>query len=272
MALIFFLVSLFSSCLGGFLTDLPQIPITADFVNSSLWVRDPEIVGGTRVPSAGKYPFMASLLSGGNLRCGASILSDTWLVTAAHCTPTSSMRITVGSLRYDGQGNPPAQSFPIRRSLTHPNYNSAAIDYDVALIELASPLTFSANVQPVKLAPTNSGDFTGDDSIIIGWGTTTEGGAISRDLLEVTIPIVSNADCNVAYGNITPRMVCAYEEDKDSCQGDSGGPAFTGTSTANYLQMGIVSWGYGCARQDYPGVYTRVSSVYSWVCQQTQAC
>jgi len=272
MALIFFLVSLFSSCLGGLLTDLPQIPITSDFVNSSLWVRDPEIVGGTRVTSAGKYPFMASLLSGGNLRCGASIISSRFLVTAAHCTPTSSMRITVGSLRYDGQGNPPAQSFGISRTITHPNYNSATIDYDVAVIELSSPLTFSANVQPVKLAPASSGDFTGDDSIIIGWGTTSEGGAISRDLLEVTIPVVSNVVCNNAYGNITPRMVCAEAENKDSCQGDSGGPAFIGTSTANYLQMGIVSWGYGCARAGYPGVYTRVSSVYSWVCSIPGAC
>jgi trypsin len=151
----------------------------------------------------------------------------------------------------------------------HPQYNSGTIDYDVAILELRTPIVMGQFTQAVRLAPTSSGTFEGQMSTITGWGTTSEGGSISQVLREVQIPIITNADCRYYYGasSITDRMVCAYTaaERKDSCQGDSGGPAVV-YSGSTAQQVGIVSWGQGCARVNYPGVYTRVSSVYSWIC------
>jgi len=98
----------------------------------------------------------------------------------------------------------------------------------------------------------------------------TEGGGTTVILREVTVPIISNTQCSTYYDGITARMLCAYVEGggKDSCQGDSGGPAVVDGP----LLVGIVSWGIGCARPNYPGVYTRVSSVYSWICSNSGVC
>lgn len=92
-----------------------------------------------------------------------------------------------------------------------------------------------------------------------------EGGMTSPKLMRVSVPIVSRTKCEEAYkglSTITSRMICAgyTEGGKDSCQGDSGGPL-----TANGTLYGIVSWGYGCAKPEYPGVYTNVANLRSWI-------
>jgi len=94
------------------------------------------------------------------------------------------------------------------------------------------------------------------------------GGATSAILREVTYPVITNQRCATMYSGITSRMLCAYEPGKDSCSGDSGGPFFV-TQGSEILQIGIVSWGIGCAGVGAPGVYTRVSTIVSWVCQVT---
>uniref|UniRef100_A0A182S864 Vitamin K-dependent protein C n=1 Tax=Anopheles maculatus TaxID=74869 RepID=A0A182S864_9DIPT len=113
--------------------------------------------------------------------------------------------------------------------------------------------------------------------IVTGWGATSENGAISTNLQEVTVPIMSNADCRkTGYGptRITDNMLCAGfdEGKKDSCQGDSGGPlhVIKQNSTDNVHQIaGIVSWGEGCAKPNYPGVYTRVNRFGTWIKSNT---
>ena len=95
-----------------------------------------------------------------------------------------------------------------------------------------------------------------------GWGTLTEGGNTPTILQKVEVPIVSDDDCRESYGysDVSDSMICAGEEGRDSCQGDSGGPMVCG----GFL-CGIVSWGHGCARPDYPGVYTEVSYFVDWI-------
>jgi len=107
----------------------------------------------------------------------------------------------------------------------------------------------------------------GQSVVVAGWGATSEGGSGSDQLLKLTVPVLSNSDCLTAYSGITNSMVCAgylTQSGKDSCQGDSGGPLTIGTGTTARL-VGVVSWGQGCARLGYPGVYARVSEVQSWV-------
>ena len=88
--------------------------------------------------------------------------------------------------------------------------------------------------------------------------------------MEVEVDIVSKSECNSDYsGQITDNMVCASRSGKDSCQGDSGGPLIVkGGDVSADVQVGVVSWGNGCADPNFPGVYARVSSKISWIKEQ----
>jgi len=279
------LIALFTICLSINIdteTVYPEVlPITEELINATIWGKV-DIVGGTVVASAMDYPFQACYLRTTpslGLKCGGSIISPYYILTAAHCIASTSPRnerVSVGSLRFTGSVTPAPQYHEIAAVYRHPQYNSANIDYDVAILELATPISLGQFTSAVRLAPSSSGPFDGQISTITGWGATSESGSISQVLREVQIPVIPNSECGSYYGqsSITARMVCAYVQGggKDSCQGDSGGPAVV-YSGGVAQQIGIVSWGQGCARAGYPGVYTRVSSVYSWICQNApEAC
>ena len=104
----------------------------------------------------------------------------------------------------------------------------------------------------------------GDSFVVSGWGTTSEGGEFSRKLRQVTVPYVSDEDCDSFYGGdnqfLSDVMVCAGEKGRDSCQGDSGSPL-----TLENVHVGLASWGYGCGREGYPGVYTQTDGVLDFI-------
>jgi len=104
---------------------------------------------------------------------------------------------------------------------------------------------------------TPTDDLTLDDVTVIGMGTLSSGGSTPSAIQEVTVDYITNADCCGIYSyscaEITDRMLCAARTGKDSCQGDSGGPLFVDLGDDKYKQVGIVSWGYGCADSRYPG-------------------
>lgn len=100
------------------------------------------------------------------------------------------------------------------------------------------------------------------------WGRIESSGSSSNTLLQVAVKVVSDETCSIAYGAsfIGETMICAAEEGKDSCQGDSGGPLVWNEDGAGvYKQIGVVSWGRGCALPDYPGVYSRLANYYDWI-------
>lgn len=108
----------------------------------------------------------------------------------------------------------------------------------------------------------------GASFVVSGWGTTSEGGSLPSTLRQVTVPYVNDGDCSDAYGSgniFGDVMICAGEGGKDSCQGDSGGPM-----TYNGVHVGIVSWGYGCARPQYPGVYAQTDAFLDWISSSTK--
>jgi len=250
------------------------ITITADLVNVSNW-QNTFIVGGDPVPSATAYPFMAGYLDNGYHFCGASIISNEWLLTAAHCVGPRFPdydEVSVGSLRHDGGGNPQARWFKVYEAIRHPSFSSSNLDFDVALLRLATPIPgWSTTVQPIRFVSTDAGSYDGWPATVTGWGLTSDGGSPSNVLLEVTYPIITNARCSQMYNGITPRMLCAYEPGKDSCSGDSGGPFFVSEGD-DWVQVGIVSWGVGCAGVGAPGVYARISAVSYWICEVSGVC
>ncbi|MDQ1011413.1 secreted trypsin-like serine protease [Streptomyces sp. V4I23] len=214
----------------------------------------PPVVGGTRA-AQGEFPFMVRLSMG----CGGALYTKDIVLTAAHCVSGSgnntSITATAGAVDLQ---SPSAIKVRSTKVLQAPGYNGSGKDW--ALIKLARPI----DLPTLKIAETtayNSGTFT-----VAGWGAAREGGPQQRYLLKAQVPFVSDADCARAYDELIPgEEICAgYNEGGvDTCQGDSGGPMFRRDSAGAWIQVGIVSWGYGCARAGYPGVYTEVSTFAS---------
>ncbi|MCK7625000.1 serine protease [Streptomyces sp. RS10V-4] len=214
------------------------------------------IVGGTDA-DVREVPWQVSLRSAGGHICGASIIRADAVVTAAHCTaeaPPGALSVQAGS-SVRGSGG---QVVRVARVLRHPRFDAATIDYDVAVLVLASPLDFGPGVRAIGLVEPGREPAEGTPATVTGWGATRDGGDLPVRLRQVAVPKLSDAYCKGAYGpsSITPRMTCyGYEAGrKDACQGDSGGPLVVGGRLA-----GIASWGTGCASPGHPGVYTKVS-------------
>ncbi|MBV7699220.1 serine protease [Streptomyces sp. TRM70350] len=215
------------------------------------------VVGGTRA-AQGEFPFMVRLSMG----CGGALYTQQIVLTAAHCVGATgnntSITATAGVVDLRStNGRVQVRSTKVYRA---PGYNGDGKDW--ALIKLAQPI----NLPTLKIATTaqyNTGTFT-----VAGWGAAREGGGQQRYLLKANVPFVSDATCRSysGYGGLIPREeICAgyAAGGVDTCQGDSGGPMFRRDASGAWIQVGITSWGIGCARPNAPGVYTEVSTFAS---------
>jgi secreted trypsin-like serine protease len=217
----------------------------------------PDVVGGT--PAAkGEFPWMVRLSMG----CGGVMYTQQLVLTAAHCVGStgnnSSITATYGAVDLQDPARITRQSNYVHRS---PTYNTST-GGDWALIRLASPIVGAATLPSATTSAYNNGTFT-----VAGWGAAREGGAQQRYLLKANVPFVDDNTCRSAggsYGGLIPSAeICAgfmSTGGVDTCQGDSGGPLFRRDANNNWIQVGITSWGDGCARPNAPGVYTEVST------------
>ena len=217
------------------------------------------VIGGTAA-AEGSLPFMASIQDpDGFAFCGGSVVSSTWVLTAAHCvSPNDNIYVVTGRTNLGDTGT--GQRIHVASIHIHPNF-------DAALLRLASA-TSSA---PIRLATASDDvlETPGTTVTVAGWGDTlpTLGLFSTNELQKTKLKVVSDSECGQTnFGFHGPSEVCAAELLKDSCQGDSGGPLW-GTRAGAKVQIGIVSYGTGCAFPKFPGVYAEVnnSSIRSWI-------
>ncbi|XP_045496575.1 trypsin-7-like [Colias croceus] len=255
------------------------------------------IIGGSETKTL-ELPWMVALMYGGRFYCGGSLISDLYVLTAAHCTSGfRKEKMTIRLLEHDRSQPNDTKTVDrnVSRIIRHRLYNPNTYDNDIAILKMDKRIDLSnalkkragagvddtsdendIGARPVCLPAANS-NYNNETGMVSGWGTTEEGGSVSNTLQEVQVPIMSNSACRMtSYGNrITDNMICAgYDEGgRDACQGDSGGPLHVLNTNAAYEVVGVVSWGEGCARPGKPGVYARVNRYLTWISSNTKdAC
>ena len=194
-------------------------------------------------------------------------------MSAAHCDSYGEGNYKIIAGRHDHEDND-GQELSVKTALPHPDYDGDTTDNDFVLIFLDE----SANSNKfVKLNSDTATPDIGAAVTVMGWGDIDQSGGqeFPNELMEVDVNVITNEECDMSdgefgsyEGQITSSMLCAREEGggEDSCQGDSGGPlVIKGANASEDVQVGVVSWGIGCASKDYPGVYARVSAQYDWI-------
>ncbi|XP_053959939.1 transmembrane protease serine 9 isoform X1 [Anastrepha ludens] len=265
----------------------PATPISSGSSNHGLpaqcGIKNPatpdqeRIVGGTNA-SPHEFPWIAVLFKSGKQFCGGSVITKNHILTAAHCvarmTSWDVAALTAHLGDYDIRTNYEVQHVVrrIKRLVRHKGFDFSTLHNDIAILTVNEPMKFTYEVQPICL-PTGSSQlsrsYSGKVATVAGWGSLRENGPQPSILQKVQIPIWANQDCARKYGRAAPggiieSMVCAGQASKDSCSGDSGGPLIVNES-GRYTLVGIVSWGIGCGKGEYPGVYTRITSLLPWI-------
>lgn len=242
-----------------------------------------DIVGGNDVPDPNPYPYQVFVRVGSSA-CGGSLISPRWVLTAAHCVegqPASRVNVVAGVSSISATTL--ANVYAASQVVVHPDYDSVRGINDIALVALADFVTGTVGYI-AQLTPAQEQTFAAPGALatLTGWGGLKAyppggrpaGGQTYPDMLQVVeLPILDTPACMAAYmvdGRSLvdgAKQLCAgyLEGGKDSCQGDSGGPLAVPDGEGGYLQVGIVSYGAGCASKGYPGVYTRVSAYRDWI-------
>ncbi|WP_163880929.1 trypsin-like serine protease [Rhizobium laguerreae] len=258
------------------------------------------VIGG-QAAKKGEWPWQVKILApdpeqrgrfGGH--CGGSLISPRWILTAAHCVTSGrsgkqdlfarDLLIVEGKSKIDkviAVDGPDKPGLAVEEVIIHEDFDRKVFANDIALIKLSEP----AKSKPAILASASDDEVeaAGHPAVVTGWGYTKadhgwDDKYLPTELQEVELPIVPREDCRAAYRDSSMRMnpidernVCAgyAEGGKDACQGDSGGPLVAQRPDKRWIQLGIVSWGAGCAEAEHYGVYTRVAAFRDWIAAKT---
>ncbi|XP_016940485.2 trypsin [Drosophila suzukii] len=233
----------------------------------------PRIVGGDQADIS-DYPYQVSVRLETYMLlhiCGGCVYAPKVVITAAHCIKgryASYIRVVAGQ---NSIADLEEQGVKVSKLIPHAGYNKKTYVNDIGLIITREPLEYSALVQPIALAL--EAPPSGAHAVVSGWGKRTEEDeALPAMLRAVELEIVERNTCGAQYltkeYTVTDEMLCAgyLEGGKDTCNGDSGGPL-----AVDGVLVGIVSWGVGCGREGFPGVYTSVNSHIAWIEEQAEA-
>ncbi|XP_042534307.1 transmembrane protease serine 11B-like protein [Dipodomys spectabilis] len=230
-------------------------------------------IKGGSTAQEGEWPWQASLKMNGRHYCGASLISERFLITAAHCFQKSNnpRNFTVS---FGTRVTPPYMQHYVQQIIIHEDYIKGEHHDDIALIMLTEKVLFKRDVHRVCL-PEATQDFPpGEGVVVTGWGALFHDGEYPLLLQKAPVKIIDTNVCNAkeAYnGVILDTMICAgyMEGNIDACQGDSGGPLVHPNSRDIWYLVGVVSWGDECGQINKPGVYTRMTAYRHWVASKT---
>ncbi|XP_013413510.1 chymotrypsinogen A [Lingula anatina] len=229
-----------------------------------------QIVGGDE-SVAHKWPWQVSLQTTSDYHfCGGTLISNQWVLTAAHCVERSrpsSVQIVLGE-HHQAEDSGIEVKMSVSKIIEHPQYNGngAGFPNDIALLKLSEAVSYSSEIQPACL-PASTDDFLGNnDCWITGWGLT-QGTGDDQVLNELNIKVLSNDECESKWGSsyINSGHICLGNGVAGACNGDSGGPLSCKVGQ-RYVVAGATSWGIsGCKTEGYPSVYTRTSQFVDWI-------
>lgn len=226
------------------------------------------IVGGENARIM-DFPWQVSIQENFFHLCGASIINENRILTAAHCfqefSKLKNYSVIAGSADCLQE---PKNHIKVIQIAVHPNYNNITQSADIAVLWLGQSVIFNQNIRPVRIPDQNQLTKTGTIAHVAGWGYTShaEPLRLSRNLKFIELQVISNKECQNRYNidgdTISSDMICAESglgsSEKDSMVGDSGGPL-----VIDDLQIGIVSWAR--YNRGQPGVYTRISIFSKWI-------
>ncbi|XP_039619702.1 complement C1s subcomponent-like [Polypterus senegalus] len=255
---------------NGIESELPQcIPVCG---KSNLMSSVQRIFGGKKA-NEGNFPWQVFFMEP---RGGGSLISDQWVLTAAHVAEAETLKMYAGRMNING---PEGVELHAAEKIIHPNYQIHSkpqynYDNDIALIKLEEKVKLGPQISPICLPKNKQSDElqNGEIGLIAGWGVTEER-KLAEDLMYAEIPVVNMDFCKSVKPKsskikpenfiFTENMFCAGMSGTDSCQGDSGGAfAVPDMNTDDYHIKGIISWGIGCGSY---GVYTKVANYLGWI-------
>ncbi|XP_016994643.2 trypsin iota [Drosophila takahashii] len=233
---------------------------------AAAWETSGRIVGGSEQVIR-NAPWQVSIQISARHECGGVIYSKEIVITAGHCLSGKSvtlMKVRVGAQNHNYGGT----LVPVAAYKVHEQFEERFLHYDIAVLRLSTPLTFGLSTRAINLA--KESPLGGSTATVTGWGYT-ENGAYADTLQKAQLQIIDRGDCasqKFGYGAdfVGEETICAANGEADACTGDSGGPL-----VANSQLVGIVSWGYRCADENYPGVYANIAVLRPWIVKAANA-
>ncbi|XP_043264946.1 serine protease filzig-like [Colletes gigas] len=243
-------------------------------------IREGKIVGG-KAALFGKWPWQVLIREATWLglftknKCGGVLITDKYVVTAAHCQPGFLATLVAVFGEFDLSGELEKKrsvTRNVRRVIVNRGYDPATFENDLALLELESPVQFDEHIVPICM-PEDGIDYTGRMATVTGWGRLKYNGGVPSMLQEVQVPIIKNSVCQEMFQSgghsklILDSFLCAgyATGERDSCEGDSGGPLVMQRPDGRWFLVGTVSHGIKCAAPYLPGVYMRTTFFKPWL-------